>query len=239
MSAKRHNEADAAGASPERTCIVTRAVRAPADLIRFVVSPTGEVVPDLAQKLPGRGAWVSNSHSIVGAALKRGMFARAFRRKVNASPGLVDSIDRLFERRALDALSLANKSGCVVTGFTNVDQRLESGDELVLIQAHDASSDGRDRLARKFRAICSATGSEPLTVDLFSVEQISLAIGRTNVVHAAVNREAASRGFAEACGRLMQFRADDRPKVPAEAASEFGESPSEQANDVGRETEQV
>ncbi len=36
-------------------CAVTRQVAPTDDLIRFVLSPTGEVVPDLKRKLPGRG----------------------------------------------------------------------------------------------------------------------------------------------------------------------------------------
>ena len=49
------------GEGPLRTCVVTRAELPQADLIRFVADPDGVIVPDLAQRLPGRGVWVTAS----------------------------------------------------------------------------------------------------------------------------------------------------------------------------------
>ena len=44
---------------PERRCIATGELRDPALMIRFVVGPEGQAVPDVRNKLPGRGIWVS------------------------------------------------------------------------------------------------------------------------------------------------------------------------------------
>ena len=66
---------------PERMCIVTREVKDEADLLRLVRSPEGEVVPDLARKLPGRGVWVSLTRDKVADAAAKGLFARGLRHR--------------------------------------------------------------------------------------------------------------------------------------------------------------
>ena len=53
----------------ERMCVATRTVRPVDDMIRFVVGPDGEAVPDLKRKLPGRGVWVT---ATAGCAVRRG-----------------------------------------------------------------------------------------------------------------------------------------------------------------------
>src|ERR1700754_2749179 len=65
----------------ERMCAVTREARPIGELIRFVVSPQGEVIPDLKRKLPGRGLWVSASRRTVAEAVRRNQFSRGSRRK--------------------------------------------------------------------------------------------------------------------------------------------------------------
>ncbi len=236
-SARQTGRGRAEGADPLRTCVVTRTRLAPDRLLRFVLSPAGEVVPDLAQTLPGRGAWVCTNREALASAVRKHAFDRAFKRSVTVPSDLVERVEQLLFRRALEALSLANKAGCVVTGYSNVDQRIEDAAGVVLVQAADASEDGRRRLARKYQAICDALGAQPLIIDLFSVEQISLATGRLNVVHAAVDRARVTDGFIRASERLQEFCTEDSTVTPV--AGDGGESPSEQANDVGRETEQV
>ncbi|MEM6662503.1 MAG: DUF448 domain-containing protein, partial [Pseudomonadota bacterium] len=44
---------------PERRCIATGETGATDRLIRFVLAPEGGLVPDLAARLPGRGAWLT------------------------------------------------------------------------------------------------------------------------------------------------------------------------------------
>src|SRR3954464_15686197 len=68
-----------------RMCAVTRLVRPIGELIRFVVSPQGEVIPDLKRKLPGRGLWVSASHRTVAEAVRRHQFSKGFKRQVRAA----------------------------------------------------------------------------------------------------------------------------------------------------------
>src|ERR1700688_3869543 len=105
----------------ERMCVATRTVRPVADLIRFVVGPDGEAVPDLKRKLPGRGVWVTATQDALGDAIKRKIFARGFKREVRLAADLLPRTERLLERSALDALAIAGKAGLVATGFVRVE----------------------------------------------------------------------------------------------------------------------
>ncbi len=92
-------------------------MRPVAQLIRFVVGPDGEAVPDLKRKLPGRGVWVTATRDVLGEAIKRKVFARGFKRDVRLPADLLDRTERLLEQSALDALAIAGKAGSVVCGF--------------------------------------------------------------------------------------------------------------------------
>src|SRR5262245_4332364 len=61
----------------ERRCIASGESANEADLIRFACGPGGVVTPDVAAKLPGRGAWVRADRASVARAVKQGAFARA------------------------------------------------------------------------------------------------------------------------------------------------------------------
>ncbi|KAA5601950.1 RNA-binding protein [Blastochloris sulfoviridis] len=203
-------------AGPVRTCIATRRQGARETMVRFVVGPDGAVVPDLAARLPGRGAWTSLSRAAVATAVKRRAFARAFRREVTVDPALADQVDQLLERAALEALSLANKAGAVVAGFTRVEAAIAAGDVAALIHAREAADDGVARLDRALRASLSGygpgnapNGGELPILRLFTVEQLSLALGRPNVIHAAVLAGAASSGFLARTTRLDRYRTGD------------------------------
>src|SRR5271155_1582333 len=108
----------------ERLCAVTRTVRPVSDLIRFVVGPDGEAVPDLKRKLPGRGVWVTGTQEVLGDAIKRRLFARGFKRDVRLPADLLARTERLLERSALDALAIAGKAGLVAAGFARVEAAL-------------------------------------------------------------------------------------------------------------------
>src|SRR6059058_5392572 len=88
-----------AQASRERRDIVSGAVMDEAQLIRFVAGPGGEVTPDLARKLPGRGLWVAADRASVETAAKKGLFARAAKAKLRASPDLAGQVESLLLRR--------------------------------------------------------------------------------------------------------------------------------------------
>jgi predicted RNA-binding protein YlxR (DUF448 family) len=191
-----------AGKGLERLCLATRTVRPVAELIRYVVDPGGRVVPDLARKLPGRGAWVTATRTALEKAIRENAFGRAFRGEGTAGPELADLVERLLEKSALDALSLANKAGQVLTGFSKIEAALAERDIAALLHASDAAGDG----VRKLDAAARAAGRSPARLFPFGGEQLDLALGRPNVVHAALLVHPASTGFLTRCQRLDHWR---------------------------------
>lgn len=189
-----------------RLCIATREERPPEELIRFVAGPDGAVVPDLARRLPGRGVWVTARRDVLEQAVKSKAFARSLKRPVNVGSDLADAVDRLLVRRALDALSLANKAGQVACGFDQVDALVSRNDAAALIHGSDAAAGGRQKLDRKFEAIQRDLGKTAQIVDCLTIQQMSLATGRSNVVHAAVIQGGAAKHFIKEAERLRRYR---------------------------------
>ena len=194
------------GAAPERFCVVERAVKPVEDLIRFVVGPDGEVVPDVKRNLPGRGLWVTASRQAVETAAKRKLFAKGFRREVRADAALAATTDRLLERAALDSLSIAGKAGEVVTGFAKVEAAVNRGGLLALLHAADGSDDGLRKLNALRHRNADPESPEIPVIRAFTGAQMDLALGRPNVIHAALLAGPASQGFLTRCSRMMRFR---------------------------------
>ncbi|MEO1551705.1 MAG: DUF448 domain-containing protein, partial [Pseudomonadota bacterium] len=104
----------------ERRCIATGESQPRAGLIRFAVSPDGQLVPDLAERLPGRGIWVTADKAALDKAAKKGLFARAAKAQVEVPEDLAAQIDGLLVRRITDLLALARKAGQAVAGKEKV-----------------------------------------------------------------------------------------------------------------------
>ena len=202
-----HDDEDAgAEDGPTRLCVVTRQSGDPDGLIRFVVSPDGEIVPDLACRLPGRGVWVTAERRFVDQAARQNLFSKSLKRKVKVPDDLGARVETLVLRRAINALAIANKAGLVTTGFAQVDSALAKGVVVILVHGLDAAAGGREKLDRKHTAIAGAQGRSPQICSEFTIEQISLAIGGLNVVHAALNHGGAAAKFATEAGRLKRYR---------------------------------
>jgi uncharacterized protein len=197
---------------PERTCAVTRAKLSPDELIRFVRAPDGTIVPDLGCRLPGRGVWVSNSREHVAAAVRTNAFARSLKQNVVVPPDLAERVEDLMVRRCRDAISLATKSGLVVAGFTKTDVAVGRGEAIALVHASDAAEDGCGKLDRKLKAVLLAIAEETGTeialriVTEFTTAELSLAIGRSHVVHAALTKGGAAELFLKEAERLRRYR---------------------------------
>lgn len=196
----------AADTGGKRLCAATREALDPSELIRFVADPAGTIVPDLARRLPGRGVWVKADKATVAQVVRANVFARSLKRPVKADPALAERVEHLIERRAVEALAMANKAGLVTTGFAQVDALVESGAAVILVQGADAAASGREKLARKFVAVARAKGREAALVTSLSTEQLSLAMGRSNVVHAALIQGGAAARFLEEAERLSRYR---------------------------------
>ncbi len=197
------------GAVPLRQCAVTRAERPVSDMIRFGVGPDLAIVPDIAGKLPGRGIWVEATRTAVAEAAKRNVFQKSLKKPAKVAPDLADTVDRLLADAARQALSFATKAGCVVTGFSKVEETIEGGRAVALFQAHDASEDGMDRLKRKFVAERGGKGLPHPVVRIFAIDELSLAIGRSNVVHAALTAGGQADMATVKARRLMRYRLSD------------------------------
>lgn len=193
-------------------CAVTRQVAGVDDLIRFVLSPTGEAVPDLKRKLPGRGLWVSLSREKVAEAARRNVFARSFKREVQVSKALADDVERLMVRSASEALAMAGKAGQVVSGFSKVEGAIETRQAVALIHAADGALDGIRKLNAKLAAVRRENGPESddfPVVSVLTTDELDLALGRANVVHAALLAGPASKTFLARCQTLTRFRGTD------------------------------
>ncbi|HZS63579.1 MAG TPA: RNA-binding protein [Xanthobacteraceae bacterium] len=194
-----------AGAGTERLCAVTRIVKPVAEMLRFVAAPDGAVVPDLKRKLPGRGVWITATREALVEAARRGILLRGFGRKVDPSD-LADMTERLLERAALDALAIAGKAGQAVSGFSKVEAALADGNVVAVLHANDAAADGVRKLTAAVRRFSEAEGREPLVISAFSAAQLNLALGRPNVIHAALLAGPAAETFIARHARLERFR---------------------------------
>lgn len=211
-----------------RLCLATRAVTPVAEMVRYVVAPDGAIIPDISRKLPGRGAWVTATRAALAEAMKRRAFGRAFKGKGTASPELPDLVESCLLADARAALSLANKAGRVVTGNTKVESALFSEPVAVLVHAADARPDGVRKLdGAARRAVAAATealGRAPTrtvdVIDCLSGQELDLALGRSNVVHAALLAHPMTAGFLARCRRLERWRTDTSPGAQARQAAQ-------------------
>ena len=185
----RSDEKAAASASvgPVRTCLVTGAEKKPERMLRFVVGPEGEVAPDLARCLPGRGMWVTAERSAVERAVARKLFSKAARAPVNAPADLGERVERLLRDRVLEDLGRARRAGRAVAGFVRVEQMIGQGRAGLLIVPEEADGDGLAKLR--------ASG---LPVErLADAGALGGVFGREQAVYVAVARDDRSGQFVQ------------------------------------------
>jgi len=211
----------------DRTCIVTRRPAGPDELIRFVVGPDRAVVPDLKRNLPGRGCWVTADREHVDKAVKKGAFARALKAELTVPPDLGGMVDRLLGKSALGALGLARKAGMVALGATKVEASVRSGAALLVLHAAEASEDGLRKIAQARRATAHIGGPEIRAYKLFSEQELGLALGGTNVIHAAVLAGDAGRAAEKRMVALDRYRGGSPDELAMFAAIADGNEAAE------------
>ena len=195
----------------ERTCALSRELKPASEMIRFVLGPAGEVVPDVKRKLPGRGIWITASRAAIEDAARRNVFARGFKRDVRVAGDLATRTDQLIERAALDALAIAGKAGTVISGFSRVEAAVGRDDIRALLHAADAGDEGKRKLDAALRRETTGKSSEIVVIDVFIGAQLDLALNRPNVVHAALLAGPGSETFLTRVARLRYFRAGISP----------------------------
>jgi len=202
-----------------RMCAVSREVRPVDELIRFVLSPQGEVVPDLKRKLPGRGLWITASRARVAEAVRRNQFSRGFKRDVRAAQTLASDTEKLLVRSAIEALAMAAKAGQVVSGFAKVEEALAGGQATALIHASDGAADGIRKLDAIIRQRGGNHGESPAfpVVTALTSAELDLALGRANVIHAALLAGPAGKTFLSRSQILVRYRMADDDKMAGAA----------------------
>ena len=192
-----------------RMCLVTRQVRPTAKLLRFVADPNGRIVLDAKRRLPGRGVWVTAEAEYVAAAAAKNLFSRALRTPVRVEGDLAAIVAEQIRASLLGSLSLARKAGALVTGFDRVADAIKSGRVGALINAEEAGDDGVAKLQSLLIRRSGADHQIPLVRRLTGPE-LSLALGRPNVIHAAL---LAGRASHHALDQIDQFaRFLDKPR---------------------------
>ncbi|MFH5773080.1 RNA-binding protein [Paracoccus sp. NGMCC 1.201697] len=186
--------------TPERRCIVTGETQPKAGLIRFVAGPDGEVIPDLAEKLPGRGFWVVSDRAALDRAASKGLFSRGARAQVSAPPELLELIEAGLAKRVTNTLSLARKAGRAVAGFEKVKDWLANGKAKVLLQASDGSDRGKGKLW---------TPPGGRWFGCLTASELGLSFGRDHVIHSALAPGGLTDTLIRDASRLTGLRGHD------------------------------
>lgn len=188
---------------PLRRCIATGEVQPPGRMVRFVVGPGETIVPDVAQKLPGRGFWVTSTREAIARACERGAFAKAARAAVKLPSDLPGQVEQLLVQRCVDHLGLARRAGLAVIGFAQVEDVLRARDGRIaaLVEARDSGPADRNKLVTYALRIGGIA-----VIGCLDQAEIGLAFGRENVVHAALTTGALAARFVAEAERLGGFR---------------------------------
>ena len=210
--------------TPERTCVLTRRKATKDALIRLALGPDGTVAPDVRARAPGRGAWISVGRTKLDEAVANGKLkaalARAFKTgEVAIPPDLGERTEQALRQAALDRLGMEARAGNLLSGSERVEATARSGKVHLLIHAADAGEDGRKRLDQAWRA----GGGGPQGVIFPEPRPIlSIALGRENVVHVALNEPAAAARVMDALSRWRDFIAPDAGLEGGAPASRTG-----------------
>jgi hypothetical protein len=188
-----------------RRCLVTGVVRPKTELLRFVVDPQGQIVPDIAGKLPGRGLWLTAQRAIVAEASSKRVFARAAKAPVVVAEGFEDRVAGLLVQRCVDILGLARRSGLAVAGFVRVKEALTAGKAALLVEAIDAAADGQEKLV--------ALAASLPRVACLDARELGVAFGRERAVHVALGKGRLTDLFIAEARRLQGFRAGVKVEV--------------------------
>ncbi len=182
----------------ERRCIATGETEPKSGLIRFVVGPDNIIVPDLLEKLPGRGIWVCADRHALELVIKKGLFARGAKQAVTVPDGLIDALETALARRVVDLISMARKASRAVTGYEKVKSWLISERARVLIQASDGSGRGKSKLR--------PPEGQDAFIGILTANELGLAFGRENVIHGALAAGGLTKRVVEEAAKLKGLR---------------------------------
>ncbi|WP_018688893.1 RNA-binding protein [Ahrensia sp. 13_GOM-1096m] len=190
----------------DRKCIVTGESGDADVLMRFVIGPGDQVVPDLKRNLPGRGCWVRAERTYIEKAVAKGLFARGFKQNVAAHADLPDLVDQLLQRAALGSLGLARKAGAAIFGSAQVDKAVRAGKALAVLHSTAAAPDGVRKITQARRATVHLGGPRIESFTLFGRDEMDLAFGGGNVIHAAIMNAGPGAAALKRLNALKMYR---------------------------------
>ncbi|WP_298840708.1 RNA-binding protein [uncultured Roseobacter sp.] len=185
---------------PSRKCIATGEVQPKHGLIRFVVGPDNQVVPDILGKLPGRGIWVAADRGALETAAKKRLFSRGAKAQVSVPDTLVEEVERQLAHRVVELISLQRKAGKAVAGYEKVKSWLQMEEAEVLIQASDGSGRGKSKLS---------TPHFGTYIGWLTADELGLAFGRQTVIHGALASGGLTQRVVEEAQRLKGVRKNE------------------------------
>lgn len=188
----------------ERRCVASGESLPEAQLIRFALGPDNVLVPDVAAKLPGRGAWVRADRASLERARAKGAFAHTLKAPVKVPDDLAAQTETLIARRCLDFLGMARRAGAIAIGNTQTEDAIRKRPALLLIEASDGAEEGREKLMSLHIGLW---GRPPAAVGCFGAADLGVALGRDRVIHACLLQERLASAWAAEIGRLAGFRA--------------------------------
>lgn len=194
-------------AGPFRQCCVTRESLPAAQLVRFVRSPDGKVVPDIAGKLPGRGAWLKARRDYLDTALKTGAFSRAFKAPSACEGSMASLLEQQLAARCIGLIGMAKKSGLAVTGFDQARGFIRKQAPGWILTAADSAEDGR----RKVHFLAKALYDDVNIAGALTSAELGMAFGHRHVIHAVLTEGRLAESFTIAYTRLTGFRL--RPEI--------------------------
>lgn len=181
-----------------RRCIAKGDAQPRARLIRFVLSPDGIVTPDLAERLPGRGIWVSAERDALELAIQKKLFSRAAKTQAIIPEGLIELVEDLLLKRVIDLISLARRNGSAICGFEKTKGALISGKAVVLLQAEDGSEPQKGKLR--------PPDGQNTYISCLTAAELGLAFGRDYVIHAALAGGGLTKSVKQDFARLAGIR---------------------------------
>jgi predicted RNA-binding protein YlxR (DUF448 family) len=188
------------GNGPVRRCIVSGELLGKEEMIRFVVGPGNEIVPDIQGRLPGRGIWLSAKRAMVDTACKKNLFAKAARLSVRLPDDLASQVDKLMSRRCLNLLGLARRAGEAVAGFEKATACLRRGEGAALLAANDGSTAGKNKV--------NALAPNLVRLEAFSGDELGAALGRSTAVHVVLTHGRLAKRLTAEIARLIDYRGE-------------------------------
>lgn len=182
----------------ERRCIATKQTLPTSNLIRFVLDPNDVVTPDISERLPGRGMWVCANRGDLEKAIDQNLFSKSAKQQAIIPDGLVDLVETLIVKRAIDLISMARKSGQGICGFEKTKSAMMSERWFILIQAEDGSTPQKQKIR--------PSAVDNSYISCFTAQELGLAFGRDIVIHAAVSKGGLSARILLEANRLAGFR---------------------------------